>query len=290
MSKNHRKSSRENRFSVNHQKSWLWGRHVVSDTLQSGRWPIIDFFVSHEASAEFSSLIALAKSRGIAHEIVSSTRLEELAHTSHHQGLIARMGQFPYQSASDLSDVLVQWGQEIRQSDASAEMVASLAPVRANPALVVLCDRVQDAFNFGAVLRSCDATRVAAVVIGSHEQVGVTSQVARSSAGAVNHVPIHRADDLLASVRQLRAHGLQIVAACEKVQQPLWQADLRKPTALLIGSESHGLKSELLDACDLHVRIPMLGSGQSLNAAVAAGIVMYEIRRQQHAYRSASPP
>ena len=272
--------SRAERFSVNHQKSWLWGRHVVEDTLRSGRWPIIDLFLTDAVAQELSELLTQSTSRGIIHQVVSAQRLEELAHTADHQGLIARMGAFPYPS-------VVEWNELLSRCKHASSLDLQASPLvpdsrhSEQSGLFVLCDRIQDAFNFGAILRSCDATQVSAVVIGRHEQVGVTSQVARSSAGAVNHVPIHRTDDLPAVAAQLRSCGLAIVAASEKAALPMWQANLSRPTALLIGSESHGLSPELINCCDLRVSIPMLGTGTSLNAAVATGVLLYEIRRQQ---------
>ena len=272
--------SRVNRFSVNHQKSWLWGRHVVEDTLRTGQWPIIDLFLTEAVSQELCELLIQSASRGVVHQVVSAQRLQELAHTTDHQGLIARMGAFPHLSVGAWNELLSRSSRaSIHENSAASQISDSKRNQRTS--LFVLCDRIQDAFNFGAILRSCDATQVSAVVIGQHEQVGVTSQVARSSAGAVNHVPIHRTDDLSAVVAQLRASGLTIVAASEKATVPMWQANLSRPTALLIGSESHGLSPGMINSCDLQVRIPMLGTGTSLNAAVATGVLLYEIRRQQ---------
>lgn len=269
-----------NRFSGNHQKSWLWGRHVVEDTLRSGRWPVVDLLLTEAVSRELVELLSQSTSRGVIHQVVSVQRLEELARTTDHQGLIARMGPFPHPSASEWDALLSGAGRAPGQDLLGEPTLAAAKPAERS-GLFVLCDRIQDAFNFGAILRSCDATQVSAVVIGQHEQVGVTSQVARSSAGAVNHVPIHRTGDLAAIVSQLRANGSTIVAASEKATLPMWQANLSRPATLLIGSESHGLSPALIDACDLQVSIPMLGNGTSLNAAVAAGVLLYEIRRQQ---------
>lgn len=178
------------------------------------------------------------------------------------------MGPFPYES--------LQWLQNfLTTSAATADAVGTLP-------LVVVCDRIQDTFNFGAILRCCDAMQVAAVLIGDSEQATVTPQVSRSSAGAVNHVPIVLCEDLNLAVGMLKASGLLIAAASEKATEPAWAVSLKAPTALIVGSESDGVSANLLALCDAALQIPMLGQVESLNAAVAAGIMLYEIRRQQH--------
>ena len=147
--------------------------------------------------------------------------------------------------------------------------------------LFVICDRIQDAYNFGAILRCCDAMKVDSVIIGERSQASITPHVARSSAGAVNYQSIFRVRELTAAVDVLKSSGVMVVAATEKASTTLWEANLRQPVAFVIGTESTGIAPELLSMCDLQVSIPMLGRVNSLNAAVAAGIVLCECRRQQ---------
>ena len=174
------------------------------------------------------------------------------------------MGPYPYESPRQLWKRL----REMSSDDLS------------NAPVVVVCDRIQDTFNFGAILRSCDATNVAAIVIGTEQQVGVTPQVARSSAGAVHHLPIVMAENVVDVVVELKNSAFQVVAASEKAEKCVWACDLGGPIALVIGSEARGVRTELLAVCDVQASLPMMGSVQSLNASVAAGILLYEIRRQ----------
>ena len=132
-----------------------------------------------------------------------------------------------------------------------------------------------------AIVRSASALGVDGILIGDREQAEINSQVARSSAGAVNHLPIAQTDDLPGAVDQWRARGFQIIAASEKGQTPLFQADFTRPTVMIIGNEGRGVGPELLSRCDVSVAIPMSGRVGSLNAAVAAGILFYEMRRQR---------
>ena len=256
------KQKKNRDFSGNHQRGWMWGHHAVIETLEAGTWPVNEIFANEKAFNQFSELLLLKQKSGIPFEVVSNERLEQLCNSNEHQGLVARMTAFPYQSIENLKQ---------RLSDRK----------NADSPLVVICDRLQDAFNFGAVLRCCDGTNVVGVIVGDHAQAEVTPHVARSSSGAVNHLSIVRVFDLVATAMMLKAKGFRIVAADSNTDSMLWNACLTGPTTLIIGSEAAGIQAELLQICDQRLCIPMQGKVSSLNAAVAAGIMLYEIRRQQ---------
>ena len=145
----------------------------------------------------------------------------------------------------------------------------------------MICDRIQDAHNFGAILRSCDAMAVDGVIVGTLGQCRITPHVARSSAGAVNHLTIYEVPSLLDSATCLKSAGIQLVAASEKARASLWDTPLTGPVAIIIGTEATGIAADLLAIAEAVLQIPMLGRTSSLNAAVAAGILLAEIRRQQ---------
>jgi 23S rRNA (guanosine2251-2'-O)-methyltransferase len=178
------------------------------------------------------------------------------------------MGEFPCGTFEDLQLLLRQSAEE------------RSAGGRNLPPLFVVCDRLQDAHNFGAILRCCDASQVDGVIIGERAQVSVTPHVARASSGAVNHLSIYRVPDLLKALRELKTHGVNVLAASEKSDSLLWNCDMHGAQAMIVGSESAGIAPELLAEASAPVAIPMLGGVASLNAAVAAGIVLYECRRQ----------
>lgn len=257
-----KRRSRRRQLNVSHQRNWLVGRHAVLETLRAARWPVRHLYVSPRLEqAAAAELQALASTASVPVETVDDERLTELCHAHHHQGVAARMAEFPCET--------------------EAWLLQKLNQPAAQPHLVILCDRIQDAFNFGAILRSADAAAATAVVIAPHGQAAVTPQVARSSAGAVNHVPIVVCDDLLSLIPRLRTQKLVIAAASEKATEDVWETRIDQPIALIIGNEAHGVAAELLAECDTLLRIPMMGSVDSLNAAVAAGILMFELRRQQ---------
>jgi len=266
--KSGRKRRTKSDFSGNHQRGWMWGYHAVTETLATGSWPVVEVYANQKAFDEFSELITAKQESGIPFELVDSDRLEQLCGSSEHQGLVIRMAAFPYQTLESLM---------LQLAAAREGFESNAGPVP----LVVICDRLQDAFNFGAVLRCCDGANVFAVIVGEHSQAEVTPHVARSSSGAVNHLAIVQVPDLVATSLTLKSLGLQLVAADANTQTNLWSAKLTAPTALIIGSEAQGIGANLLAICDQRLWIPMQGKVTSLNAAVAAGILLYEIRRQQ---------
>lgn len=240
------------------------------ETLRAGRWPVTELYIDASLlPPDIAEVEQLASTRDIPLQFSDSERLTELSQTYDHQGFLARMGDFPCEDCESL----------LLMARTLAENAAPVPPVL--PALIVVCDRIQDAYNFGAILRSCDAMKLDGIVIGDRYQSAITPHVARSSAGAVNHQRIFRVPQLTVAVEMLKQAKYQIIAASEKSSTTLWNCDLSRPTVMLIGSESTGVAPELLALCDTHVAIPMLGGVSSLNAAVAAGIVLYECRRQQ---------
>ena len=272
----HKKKHIPKGFSGNHQRSWLWGLHAVGETLRAGKWPIRNIYVTREAFKQAADLLAAKQREGIPVEVVDYARLEQLCGSSEHQGWLARMAEFPYESLEEVE-------RRLQQLTLDDQCRAALPP------LVVICDRIQDTFNFGAILRCCDGASVAGVIVGADRQAEVTPHVARSSSGAVNYIPLARTDDLVASARRLKELGMQLVAADANAARSVWETPLNVSTALIIGSEAHGIRAELLELCDRRVIIPMRGQVTSLNAAVAAGILLFEIRRQQQSSSPRSP-
>ncbi len=265
----------------NHNRSWIWGRHLVSATIHAKYWiPLELHYDSHRFSphdplgnsivgdlppgdvplgdsleTDLTSLKNLCEAAGI--HLVASTadQIARLIRAEDHQGLAARMPEFPYADFDHL-------------------LLAHL------PSLLVILDGIQDSFNLGAIIRCAEALGACGIVLPEKGQSGVNSQAARSSAGAVNFLPIYRVPALDRSIDQLKSRGMKILAATEKSEQSLWNVAIPAPLCLIIGNEGKGVSPSLLSACDIQVRIPMAGKTSSLNAAVAAGILLAEIQRQ----------
>ncbi len=256
-----KRSTKAKDFSGNHQRSWLWGKHAVLETLQAGRWPILEVFGTEEAIQDAKDVFTSPQLDHVRVQIVQRSRLEELSKSTQHQGLVARLGSYAYGTMPELISRIDQ------QSDP----------------LVVMCDRIQDSFNFGAILRCCDGANVTAVIVGERSQADMTPHVIRSSSGAANYVPVIQVDDLRVAVKHMREHGARVIAAGLNSSESMWDSQLQGFNLLLLGSEAHGIDPELMSLCDKTLTIPMQGHVESLNVAVAAGILLYEIRRQQHA-------
>lgn len=241
-----------------HQKCWLWGRHVVLETLRADRWPVLELHLSDRVSAEDRAFAARwAHSRDSVVVIEPFERLTQLCHSREHQGFLAKMAPFPYDRLDEV-----------------------LLTAKAPPLFAIL-DGLQDPHNFGAVIRSAHVLGVDALLVPTQGQVEVTALVARSSAGAVNFVRIAQADDLVSLVAALHSRGVRVVGTSQRATQPIFASDLTGPTAVVIGNESAGIRNELLAVCNDLVTIPQFGVIESLNAAVSAGILFYEAQRQR---------
>jgi 23S rRNA (guanosine2251-2'-O)-methyltransferase len=242
----------------NHQKSWLHGRNAIVETLEAGRWLPYELVLSEQLTEEVSkAIIDAASVLQVPFEIASHERLTQLCHARDHQGVIARMPPYPYLD------------------------VATVIERASDPGLFLILDRLQDPFNFGSVCRSASVFGVDGVFVAEADQADVNSQVARSSAGAINRLRIARDESLAETADRLKSAGVQTVATSSRAEIQVDQLDCTIPTAVIIGNEGAGVSDELLERCDQLVTIPQATGFESLNAAVSTGIVLYEIHRQR---------
>jgi 23S rRNA (guanosine2251-2'-O)-methyltransferase len=241
-----------------HQRCWIWGRLPVTETLRAGRWRPLEVRLDERLPAEDrDEALQQAQQLGADVSLLSSAALTRLCRSEEHQGYIAKMPPFPY------------------------ELPLELLSARSHPPFFVLLDAIQDPFNFGAILRSADAFGVDGLLVGATRQADVTSLVVRASSGAVNHVRLAQVDDLGPWIVRLREEGVHVVGSAPSARRDVAQVDFRKPTALVLGNEAVGIRPQLLELCDERVAIRQSGRVGSLNAAVAAGILFYEVSRQR---------
>ena len=241
-----------------HQRCWIWGRQAVMETLRSGRWRPLEVRIDERLPAkERDEALRHAERLGVEVAVSPASALERLCHSAEHQGFLAKMPPFPYEKASDLLQR------------------------RAKRPFYVVLDAIQDPFNFGAILRSADAFGVDGLFVGAHRQAEVSSLVVRASSGAVNHTHLAQAEDLPELFQQLKQSGICIVGTSPTARRDVSQVDFKKPTALVLGNEAIGIRPEILELCDERIAIQQQGTVGSLNAAVAAGILFYEVSRQR---------
>src|SRR5215471_14708348 len=231
------------------------GIHPVLEALRAhpgevDRIYLLEGAVAPRAAAE---ILSRAREARVKVERVPRERLQALVEGGVHQGVAARLREFTYASLEDLLAAAASSGR---------------------PPLVVVLDGLQDPHNLGAVIRSADALGAHGVVLPKDRSVGVTPAVARASAGAVEHVPVARVTNLSRTLEELKAAGLWVAAADPEGDQALWDARLDGPLAVVIGAEGAGGRPGVLKHCDLRLRIPMSGRVASLNASVAAALVV----------------
>ena len=258
MVERYRRARGKKKLLGNHQKCWIWGRNCVRETLRAGVWTIHDLWLSTELTPdEIDAAQNQAKQLSIETHVVSTDTLRGKCHSSENQGYVARMAPFPYADIDTLQNCAEQ-----------------------TTPLIVVCDRIQDPFNFGAIIRSAEVLGATAVVVGQSHQVGVTSLVARSSAGAVNHIPIARTN-LVSFLSGRRQDGFAIVGLDAQADRLAFSTNLTGPLVLIVGNEGAGVANDLRSLCTDFVQIPQAGQLDSLNAAVSASILFYEAGRQR---------
>lgn len=206
-----------------------------------------------------TTVLAKAREKGIPVQQVDRERLEWLAGPGH-QGVVAYAAAKEYVELEDL----------LERAKASGE-----AP------LIIVADSLEDPHNLGSILRTADAAGAHGVVIAKHRTVGLTSTVAKTSAGAVEYVPVARVSNLVQALGQLKEAGLWVVGADQGAEQEFTGARLTGPLAVVIGGEGAGLSRLVKERCDFLVRLPMHGRVNSLNAGVATAVLLYEVLRQR---------
>jgi 23S rRNA (guanosine2251-2'-O)-methyltransferase len=205
-------------------------------------------------------LLRVAAERNISLRPVPRARLDTLA--DHHQGVIAEAAPYAY---ADLEDLL--------------EAVRAAPPDQ--PPLLLALDAVQDPQNFGSLLRTALAAGAEGTLLPQRRSVGVTAAVGRASAGAVEHLKIARVVNLVRALQELKRAGVWVVGLDAEGRETYDKVDLTVPVVLVVGSEGSGLGRLVAETCDVTIRLPMRGPLDSLNAAVAGSIVLYEAVRQR---------
>lgn len=229
------------------------------ETLRAGRWLPLEVVVDtiQIAPGVEEELRELCSLHQVRLTLSTAPEMQRFSGTGEHQGLMAKMPSYPYVDSSQLFDDLTQ-----------------------NSAVLVLAG-IQDPFNFGSILRSADLFDIDAVIVPVSGQAPVSSHVVRSSVGAVNFLKIAQVESLEEACQSLTARGLQLIAATERGTHRPDEVDLTQGLALVIGNEGTGIPESLLSLCGIEMRIPIGGHVDSLNAAVATGILCYELTRQR---------
>jgi 23S rRNA (guanosine2251-2'-O)-methyltransferase len=243
------------------KSSKLFGLHSVQAAIDYSPSKIIKVWVdAQRVDKRLGSIIEDLAALGIEPEKTDRKKLDRLADGNNHQGIAMEIEMPSEQTESDLKT-----------------MVENLTTT----ALLLVLDNVQDPHNFGACLRTADATGVQGVIITKDNATGITPTVCKVASGAAETVPVYQVTNLARTLRWLKGEGIWVMGAAGEAEQTVYQADLTVPMALVIGAEGVGLRRLTKENCDFLVKLPMQGQVESLNLSVATGVFLYEAVRQR---------
>ncbi|MFC4778080.1 23S rRNA (guanosine(2251)-2'-O)-methyltransferase RlmB [Paenibacillus sp. GCM10023252] len=244
------------------QEEWIAGKHPVLEALRSGR-EINKIWITDSAQKSLTMpIVAEAKKQGIIVQFVDKRKLDSLAEGIEvpHQGVIAQAAAFRYWELDEL----------VQRAKDSGE----------TPFFLIL-DEIEDPHNLGSILRTAECTGVHGVIIPKRRAAGLTATVLKTSAGAAEHVPVTRVTNLAQTIERLKEEGIWIAGTDVSAPQDVYKTKFDLPLGIVIGNESKGMGRLIKEKCDFLVKLPMLGQLNSLNASVAAGVLMYEVVRQR---------
>ena len=236
------------------------GRNAVIEALRAGTAIDKIYLQKGETDRTLGHIASKARAAGVVVAECDRRKLDAMSETHSHQGVIAVAAAQAY---------------------ASVEDILQLAADREEPPLLVVCDEISDPHNLGAIIRTAECAGAHGVIIPKRRSAGLTAVVAKTSAGAVAHVPVARVPNIPSLLKDLKKQGVWVFGTAADGTTPLYGADLKGPAAVVIGSEGTGMTRLAAESCDFLVSIPMRGKLNSLNASAAAAILLYEAVRQR---------
>ncbi|MEF3303384.1 23S rRNA (guanosine(2251)-2'-O)-methyltransferase RlmB [Paenibacillus sp. GYB003] len=241
-------------------EEWIAGKHAVLEALRSGR-TIHKIWIAEQAQKHHTQpIVAEAKKLNLVVQFVDKRKLDQMVSDVPHQGVVAQA------AAHDYVDV---------------EELVARANSRGEAPFLLILDEIEDPHNLGSILRSADCAGVHGVIIPKRRSVGLTATVSKTSAGAVEYVPVARVTNIAQTIDTLKEAGIWVAGADVEASGLVYDADFKVPLAIVIGNENRGIGRLIKEKCDFLVKLPMHGRINSLNASVAASVFMYEVVRQR---------
>ena len=235
------------------------GRNAVLEAFRSGKCVDKLFILDGCQDGPVRTIAREARKTDTIINYVSKERLDQLSETHAHQGVIAQVAAYDYSTVDEILAIAEEKGEA--------------------PFLIIL-DNVEDPHNLGAIIRTANLAGAHGVIIPKRRAVGLTSTVAKTSAGAINYTPVAKVTNIVRTIEELKEKGIWFVCA-DMGGETMYDLDLTGPMGLVIGNEGEGVSRLVREACDFTASIPMKGDIDSLNASVAAGVLAYEIVRQR---------
>jgi len=238
----------------------LAGVNSIMEALR-GKRKIHKIYVQEgRGGKKIEDLLRLVKKKGIFWQYVEKTRLDGMYTTANHQGIIAVVDSYQY---SDIDEILEK------------------AALSGDPPFIIVLDGIEDPQNLGSIIRTAEGAGVHGIIIPQHNSAEITAAAARSSAGAIEHMLVARETNLVNCLKKLKENGFWVVGADMTAEDDYYTTEIPNPTVLIVGGEGGGIRKLVRENCDLLVKVPMRGQISSLNASVAAGLIIYEVIRQQ---------
>ena len=253
--------SKRNNQEEKHYDDQVEGRNAVIELLESGRDINKIFVANGEKNGSINKILAMAKEKRVIVTEVNRRKLDEMASSDNHQGVIAIVPPYEY---CDIDDIL------------------ECAKNKNEDPFILILDGIEDPHNLGAIIRTAETAGVHGIIIPKRRACGVNSTVTKVAAGAVEHMNIDRVNNINEAIRYLKENDVWVCGTDMDTNKYYYNQDLTGSLAIVIGSEGYGMSKLVKENCDFLVKIPMKGKITSLNASVSAGIVMYESVRQRN--------
>ncbi len=258
--KNEKTEKKENVVPDGEYEDIIEGRNSVIELLESSKDINKIYIQSGEKHGSINKIIAKAKERRIVITEVEKSKLDYMSKTKNHQGVIAVVPPFNYVEVEDILNSAKEKGED---------------------AFILILDGIEDPHNLGSIIRTAETAGVHGIIIPKRRSVSVNSTVVKVSAGAAMHMKVARVNNITETIKKLKENGLWIIGTDGEAKTVFYNQDLKGDIAIVIGSEGFGMSRLVKENIDIAVTIPMKGKINSLNASVAAGIVMYEALKQR---------
>ena len=241
-------------------ENMIEGRNAVTEALKSGRTIDKVFIADGSTDSTLRHIASMAKKNGCVVSFCDRRKLDTMSQTKAHQGVIAMAAAKEYASIDD---------------------VLALAQERGEKPLIIICDEISDPHNLGAIIRTAECAGAHGIIIPKRRNSGLTAVVEKTSAGALEYMPVVRVSNLHAAIETLKEKGVWIYGTAAEGSSSIYETDLTGAAAIIIGSEGDGMSRLVSESCDFMVKIPMKGHINSLNASNACAIIVYEAVRQR---------
>ncbi|HBU92529.1 23S rRNA (guanosine(2251)-2'-O)-methyltransferase RlmB [Bacillus pumilus] len=245
---------------MSQQHDYVIGKNAVIETLKSDRELYKLWMAENTVKGQAQQVIELAKKQNITIQYVPRKKLDQMV-TGQHQGIVAQVAAYEYAELDDLYQIAEQRNEQ--------------------PFFLIL-DEIEDPHNLGSIMRTADAVGAHGIVIPKRRAVGLTTTVAKASTGAIEHIPVAKVTNLSRALDEMKERGIWVAGTDTSAKQDYRQFDGTMPLALVIGSEGKGIGRLIKEKCDFLIKLPMAGKVTSLNASVAASLLMYEVYRKRY--------